>query len=116
MASALCRRWQLQTPLIQAPMAGGATSPALVAAVSQAGALGFLAAAMLPPERLLSEAAEVRKLTDKPFGINLFVQDDPVPSPQVLQQALEWLAPLHQELGLPTPQVPERFCEPFARQ
>lgn len=116
MASALCRRWQLHTPLIQAPMAGGATTPTLVASVSQAGGLGFLAAALLPPERLLSEAAVVRRLTDKPFGINLFVQEDPAPSREALEQALEWLAPLHRELGLPAPQIPESFCEPFARQ
>ena len=31
-------------PIIQAPMAGGATTPELVAAVSEAGALGFFGA------------------------------------------------------------------------
>jgi len=39
-------------PIVQAPMAGGFTTPELVAAVSNAGALGSLGAAILPPDEL----------------------------------------------------------------
>lgn len=66
----------VRLPVIQAPMAGGATTPELVAAVSNAGALGFLAAATLSPNEIELQAAAIRLLTDKPFGINLFILPD----------------------------------------
>src|SRR4051794_2202064 len=59
-------------PIIQAPMAGGATTPALVAAVSNAGALGSLAAALLGPGQIRDAIAEIRRRTDRPFNVNLF--------------------------------------------
>jgi nitronate monooxygenase len=63
-------------PVIQAPMAGGATTPELVSTVSNAGALGFLAAATLSPRDIELQASGIRLLTDKPFGINLFILPD----------------------------------------
>ena len=62
-------------PLIQAPMSGSNT-PALVAAVSGAGALGSLGAGYLEPQALLEQAAQIRAATDRPFAINLFVLPD----------------------------------------
>src|SRR5947207_15692556 len=59
-------------PIVQAPMAGGFTTPELVAAVSNAGALGSLGGAMLPPDALREAIRAVRALTDQPFGVNLF--------------------------------------------
>lgn len=43
--TALCERLGIDAPVVQAPMAGGWTTPELVAAVSNAGGLGVLAAA-----------------------------------------------------------------------
>ncbi|MFI6639785.1 nitronate monooxygenase [Streptomyces sp. NPDC050504] len=60
-------------PVVQAPMAGGASCPALAAAVSGAGGLGFLAAGYKTAEAVRKEVAEVRGLTPKPFGVNLFM-------------------------------------------
>ena len=54
-------------------MAGGPTTPELVAAVSNAGGLGFLAAGYLSADALAERIAATRALTDKPFGVNLFV-------------------------------------------
>lgn len=45
----------------------------LVAALSNAGAFGVIAASSMPPELLDSEIKETRKLTDKPFGVNLIL-------------------------------------------
>jgi nitronate monooxygenase len=67
----------LGTPLILAPMAGGPTTPELVAAVSNAGGLGFLAAGYLSAQALGERIAATRALTERPFGVNLFV-----PGPQ----------------------------------
>jgi len=43
----------------------------LVAAISEAGGFGVLAAAAMPPEQLEAEIAATRNLTAKPFGVNL---------------------------------------------
>ena len=54
----------------------------LIAAVAEAGALGYLAALTQPtPEDLTREIARVRELTDKPFGVNLTILPtvNPVP-------------------------------------
>src|SRR6185312_3586529 len=89
-------------PVIQAPMAGAnATPPALVAAVSNAGALGFIGAAYMTAEQIGQEAAAIRALTDKPFGINLFAPiEAPRPTPEEHREAARRLAPFHAELGI----------------
>src|SRR5450432_845477 len=66
-------RW----PVIQAPMAGGPSVPALAAAVSNAGALGFLAAGYKTADEVALEIAATRRLTDAPFGVNVFVPYQP---------------------------------------
>lgn len=73
--SAFLRSLGVRHPLIQAPMSGSDT-PALVAAVSGAGGLGSLGAGYLQPQALLEQAAQVRRATDRPFAINLFVLPD----------------------------------------
>lgn len=60
-------------PVVQAPMAGGSSCPALAAAVSEAGGLGFLAAGYKTPEAMYEEIKQTRRLTGRPFGVNLFV-------------------------------------------
>jgi nitronate monooxygenase len=63
----------LTHPIVQAPMAGGPSTPELAAAVSGAGGLGFLAAGYALPEALRADVERVRALTDAVFGVNLFV-------------------------------------------
>lgn len=60
-------------PIVQAPMAGGASSPQLVAAVCEAGALGFLAAGYKTADGMYEEIKQLRGLTSRPFGVNLFM-------------------------------------------
>ena len=67
----------LEAPVVQAPMAGGVSTPALAAAVSSAGGLGFLAAAYLTADQVRAQIAETRELTDAPFGVNVFVPGAP---------------------------------------
>lgn len=62
----------LTIPLIAAPMAGGATTTAMVIAAARAGALGFLAAGYKSPQAVESEIAAVRDASI-PFGVNVFV-------------------------------------------
>jgi nitronate monooxygenase len=66
-------------PVIQAPMAGGPSTPALAATVSAAGGLGSLAAGSRTASAVRDEIAAVRERTGEPFGVNLFVPGpDPV--------------------------------------
>ena len=64
---------QLEHPIVLAPLGGGPSTPALAAAVSEAGGLGFLAAGYRTPDAVRSEIAELRGLTSRPFGLNIFV-------------------------------------------
>jgi nitronate monooxygenase len=113
----LTRRLGVSHPIIQAPMAGGGDTPELVAAVSNAGALGFIGAAYLAPEQIESTAAAVRAKTNRPFGINVFA-----PQPRAEhanpEPMLKRLAPYFAELGLPAPQTApmpiDRFDEQLA--
>jgi nitronate monooxygenase len=63
----------LDHPIVQAPMGGGPSTPALAAAVCEAGGLGFLAAGYRTPDAVRADIAELRRLTSRPFGLNVFV-------------------------------------------
>lgn len=63
----------LTYPIIQAPMAGGATTPELIACVSNFGGLGSLGAGMTAPDVLNSQINTIKTLTDRPFMVNLMV-------------------------------------------
>ncbi|MCH0565430.1 MULTISPECIES: nitronate monooxygenase [unclassified Streptomyces] len=60
-------------PIVQAPMAGGVSVPQLVAAVCEAGGLGFLAAGYKTADGMYQEIKQLRSLTGRPFGVNLFM-------------------------------------------
>jgi len=67
-------------PIIQGAMAG-ISNPEMVAAVSEAGGYGLLASGALSGENELNEQMEaVRKLTDKPFGLNLMAMNPNSPT------------------------------------
>ncbi|MFD9035950.1 nitronate monooxygenase [Streptomyces sp. NPDC059567] len=67
-------------PIVQAPMAGGASSPQLVGAVCEAGGLGFLAGGYKTAGGLYQEIKQVRGLTGQPFGVNLFMPQSGQPA------------------------------------
>jgi nitronate monooxygenase len=63
---------QLAEPIVQAPLAGGASTPELAAAVSGAGGLGFLAAGYRTADAAREDIRKLRSLSDAPFGVNVF--------------------------------------------
>ncbi|CAF3558119.1 unnamed protein product [Rotaria sordida] len=81
----LTRLLNIQYPLIQAPMSP-LTTPELVANVSNAGGLGTIAAARMTGEQLKNEINHIRSLTDKPFGVNLFI---PPNQSEISSQAID---------------------------
>jgi nitronate monooxygenase len=60
-------------PVVAAPMAGGPSTPALVAAVTGAGGYGYLAGGYLTAGKLAAQIAELRERTTGRFGVNLFL-------------------------------------------
>src|SRR5262245_2456193 len=119
-----------EIPIVLAPMAGGPSTPALCAAVSEAGGLGFLGAGYFTAAALAERIAETRALTSRPFGVNLFVPG-PANAPEVYRDYVaelgeprwdddDWDAKLDVvadvpvvsfTFGLPTPEVLARFEE-----
>ncbi|MGG3467126.1 nitronate monooxygenase [Neobacillus pocheonensis] len=94
----LTKLLKVQYPIIQAPMAGGITTSELVAAVSNAGGLGMIGAGYMNPEQVLLQIKEVKQLTDKPFGVNLFVPSPFEVDKEKLQYTKTLLRPIIEEL------------------
>ncbi|MEE8310615.1 MAG: nitronate monooxygenase [Candidatus Binatia bacterium] len=69
----LCRRFGVRYPIIQTAM-GWVATPELVAATANAGAMGFLACAVLRPEDAERAILRVKELTDRPFGVNFLME------------------------------------------
>lgn len=74
----------LDVPILQSGM-GGVAGSELAAAVSNAGGLGVLAALRLQPEQVRNAITELRSLTDRPFGVNIWLHDD-VRTPPALEE------------------------------
>ncbi|MCF3174334.1 nitronate monooxygenase [Streptomyces sioyaensis] len=83
----LCRH-----PIVQAPMAGGGSGPELAAAVCGAGGLGFLAAGYKTADGMYQEIKQLRSLTDRPFGVNLFMPQPSLADGSVVDVYREQLA------------------------
>src|SRR5262245_7972857 len=93
-------------PIVVAPMAGGTSTPELAVAASEADALGSLGLAYTPPDAMREAIAAVRAGTEKPFNVNLFAFEAPLPGD--LAAASRLLDGLRSELGLPPPEPPTR--------
>jgi nitronate monooxygenase len=103
-------------PIIQGPTAGGNNTPAQIAAVSDAGALGSLACSLLSPEKIRDQVKEIRALTEQPFCLNFFVQNPPRPDQAELARAAELLRPIWSSLGWSELPMPAKWCEDFGAQ
>lgn len=91
-------------PLIQAPMAG-VQDARLALAVSNAGGLGSLPAAMLTPEALQQELKALRDGTDKPFNVNFFAHASPPPDEARESRWRDRLGPYYAEFGIDPAQI-----------
>jgi len=112
----LLSRLGIQHPIMQAPLAGGGDTPELVAAVADAGGIGFIGAAYLSPDQIRETGRSVREKTSRPFGINLFAPTPLPPASQDWDAAWERLAGYYSELGLPRPASPAMATYNFADQ
>jgi nitronate monooxygenase len=90
----------LPIPIVQAPMAGGPSTPALAVAVSEGGGLGSLAAGYRSLEALTQDIAEVRAGTGDPFGVNLFAPGPGPAGADVIDRYAAVLQPEARRLGV----------------
>jgi nitronate monooxygenase len=95
---------QITYPIIQAGMAGTITTPELVAAVSNAGGLGTLGAGYMKPEKIREAVREIRKLTVRPFAVNLLITRRVQAKKEEMEKAQKLLNPIGDRFGVPLSQ------------
>ncbi len=107
----LTRRLCIEWPVLQAPMAGGVSTPALAAAVTNAGGLGAFAVGGLHPDAVRDGIRETRRLTPGPFAVNFFTPavTHGAPSDAELSAAVAAVQPYRAQVGLGAPGVPVRL-------
>ena len=115
-ADGLLRRLGIEYPIVQAPMAGGSSTPELVAAVSNAGGLGSLGAAYMTPDQITEAIRRIRTLTGRPFNVNLFTGGWEPRMDADSAPILALLAEIHNAYGLPAPALPQLAPDPFTDQ
>ena len=125
----ICDLFGIEVPIVLAGM-GGASTPALAAAVSNAGGLGILGAAACTPDELREWIRRTRSLTDKPFGVDTLLpasvrresyKQTTGPSPQErLPELLAFARDFMEKEGLtapppPPPELEKRRRETFTK-
>jgi len=90
---------QTEHAIIQAPMASSAT-PAMAAAVCNAGGLGSLGCAMMDPAAVRGAITQLRDQTNRAFNINFFCHQPPGEDARKNARAAELLQPFYDELAL----------------
>ncbi|KPF68054.1 hypothetical protein IP84_11490 [beta proteobacterium AAP99] len=107
---------ELQVPIIQAPMAGGPSTPALAAAVIRAGGMGSLGVAYLSGDRIAQDIRQTRALcagVAGPLNVNLFMFPPAFRVDAERATAAEAaLAPIAQRLGIAAPKLPGNAWHP----
>ena len=103
-------------PIICAPMGGGLSTPELVAAVSNAGAMGAFPGAYLTPQSLAESLRAIRALTARPINVNLFAGGYDAHPTGGGEAMLALLAPVHERLGIAPPSLPVVPPDPFDAQ
>jgi nitronate monooxygenase len=93
--------FNIDYPIVQAPMAGGVTTTKLVAEVSNCGGLGTMGAGYMTPEQTREQIREIKQLTSHFFGINLFVPNEFTVSQDEIILADQILQPIRKQLDIP---------------
>lgn len=111
----LMTRLGMTAPVIQAPMAGGGDTPALVVAVSEAGGLGSMGATYLTPDAFRAAIEMVRGQTNRSFGVNLFAPQVVPPRPEGAEATVAAVQRAGADVGAPEPVLPETMADPFEK-
>lgn len=110
----------IKYPILQGPMGAGFSTPALLAAVSNAGGLGSLGAYTLSPEEIVQADKDIRAVTNKPYNINLWVSDvdeSLINYPaEKLKKISQLFKPYFDELDIPLPDLSVNIPSKFEKQ
>ncbi|OLO04050.1 NAD(P)H-dependent flavin oxidoreductase [Salinicola socius] len=102
----------LEAPIFQAPMAGVST-PAMAAAVSNAGGLGGLGLGASTPDAALQAIQETRALTSRPFNVNVFCHASAVRDSIRERQWIKRTRPLFEAFDATPPESLREIYTPF---
>lgn len=120
MKTQLLSRLGIQRPIIQGPFGGGYSTERLAAAVSNAGGLGSFGAHHLSAPSILETAASIRRLTARPFALNLWVSNHDEgglhPPREAVLRMHEALRPCYAELGIGPPPPESKPVHDFEEQ
>ncbi len=110
----------IEYPIVQGPFGGGLSSVKLTSTVSNAGGLGSFGGQPFSSKEIIETSNEIRKNTNKPFNINLWVndRDDRLTTfdESDYNKLTELFKPYFNELGLPIPKRPTNFGAKFEEQ
>ncbi|PCI95525.1 nitronate monooxygenase [Candidatus Aerophobetes bacterium] len=112
----LTKKLSLEFPIIQAPMAGGPTTPELISCVSNFGGLGSLGAGYMKPAVLDVAIKLIKEKTEKAFAVNLFIPTHAEAYPSNLEAMLKVLKPYADDLGVTLPLPTKPFVPNFDEQ
>jgi len=97
-----CKRLNIRLPIIQAPMAGGIVTPALITAVAEGGGLGSLPLGYLSVEEARTAIRQTKGASSARFAVNLFIPSPDAPSsPKQIKKMLEYTNGYRTRFGLP---------------
>jgi nitronate monooxygenase len=110
----------IKYPILQGPMGVGFSTPALLASVSNAGGLGSYGAYTLTPEEIREADKSIKAATNKPYNVNLWVNDVDKTLANFPQEKIEKVKqiykPYFDELGIPLPDLPADIPSKFEKQ
>lgn len=111
----ICDLLDISHPIIQAPMAGGITTPELISVAANAGILGSFATGYLRPEEIQNGIRKIRAITDKNFSVNVFIPEKHRATNNQIKQASLEIENAARELSikieLPSPPYAHSFDE-----
>jgi len=119
--TAITRLLNIDYPILLGPMGGGFSTASLLAAVSNGGGLGSFGAYTLTPDEIMAAAKDINALTNKPYNINLWVNDVDTERLQgypqeKIDQVKALFKPYFDELGIPMPEVSTNIPSKFEAQ
>ena len=106
----------IRYPVIQAGMAGGVTTPELVAAVSNAGGLGTLGAGYMTPDQIRDAVRKIRAQTSQAFAANLFIPQNVNQTQTDITNMMEYLKQYRLLLGIEDESLNEHCVEAIEDQ
>lgn len=110
----------IEYPIVQGPFGGGLSSVKLTSTVSNAGGLGSFGGQPYSAEEIIEYCKEIRKHTNRPFNVNLWVNDRDTRlatySSADYTKLTDLFRPYFNELGLPVPARPTDLGPRFEEQ